>query len=146
MSRTATEPRPDQALFDELSFYTLAQPRSEFIHQLAIDTFTAQHATATTRPMAVVFAVLGLYLHAERGFAGLQIQRVHIQLAPLHLPWPSLSLPPQHADLTVADALAAAPGPARDAMIHRWCVAEWQVWSDNRAVIAHLLKTHLDID
>ncbi|MGA7522966.1 MAG: DUF5946 family protein [Acidobacteriaceae bacterium] len=146
MPRIATEPQPDQALFDELSFYTLAQPRSEFIHQLAIDTFTAQHAIAATPPIAIVFAVLGLYLHAERGFTGLQIQRVHMQLAPLRLPWPVLQLPARHADLTVADVLAAAPGPDRNATIRRWCAAEWQVWGDSRTAIAHLLKTHLDID
>lgn len=146
MPRTVTEAHPDQALFDELSFYTLARARSEFIHQLAIDTFTAQHATASTKPIAVVFALLGLYLHAERGFTGLEIQRVHMRLAPLRLPWPVLPLPERHADLTVADMLAAEPGPTRDAMIRRWCVAEWQVWIDSRAAIAHLLKTQLDID
>lgn len=146
MPRAATEHQPDQALFDELAFYTLAQPRSEFLHQLAIDTFSAQHATAASKPLSVVFSVLGLYLHAERGFTGLQIQRVHMQLAPRRLPWPVLPLPVHHADLTVADVLAAAPGPARDAMIHRWNVAEWQVWTDSRLAVAHLLKTQLDID
>ncbi|MGA8531120.1 MAG: DUF5946 family protein [Acidobacteriaceae bacterium] len=146
MPRITTEAHPDQALFDELSFYTLARPRSEFIHQLAIDTFTAQHATASTKPIAVVFALLGLYLHAERSFAGLEIQRVHMRLAPLRLTWPVLPLPERHADLTVADVLATEAGPARDAMIRRWCIAEWQVWSDSRAAIAHLLKTQLDID
>lgn len=146
MARVAAEAHPDQALFDELSFYTLAQPRPEFIHQLAIDTFTAQHATEATKPIAVVFAVLGLYLHAERGFSGLQIQQVHMRLAPLRLPWPVLSRPLRHADLTVADVLAAEPGPDRDAMIRRWCVSEWQVWTGSRDTIAQLLKTHLDID
>ena len=146
MGRGATETNPDQALFDELSFYTLAQPRSEFIHQLAIDTFTAQHAIEASKPIAVVFAVLGLYLHAERGFTGLQIQQVHMRLAPLRLPWPALRLPARHADVTVADVLALAPGAERDAMIRRWCVAEWEVWTSSRAAIAHLLKKHLDID
>jgi Family of unknown function (DUF5946) len=146
MPRTETQAHPDQALFDELSFYTLAQPRAEFLHQLASDTFTAQHANETTKPIAVVFAVLGLYLHAERGFTGLQIQRVHMQLAPLRLAWPVLPLPVRHAGVTVADVLAAAPGEARGAMIRRWCVEEWQVWSESRETIAHLLKTRLDID
>ncbi len=142
----ATEAHPDQALFDELSFYTLAQPRSEFLHQLAIDTFTAQHATEASKPIAVIFAVLGLYLHAERGFSGLQIQQVHMRLAPLRLPWPALRLPARHAEVTVADVLAAAPGRERDGMIRRWCMVEWEVWQDSRAAIASLLKKHLDID
>lgn len=146
MGRGATETHPDQALFDELSFYTLAQPRSEFIHQLAIDTFTAQHATGATKPIAIVFAVLGLYLHAERGFTGLEIQQVHMRLAPLRLPWPVLPLPAQHAAVTVADVLAATPGLERNAMIRGWCVTEWQMWTESRAVIADLLQTHLDID
>ena len=146
MPRTRTATHSDQALFDELSFYTLGRPRSEFLHQLAIDTFTAQHASEATKPMSVVFAVLGLYLHAERGFSGLRIQRVHMQLAPRHLAWPMLSLPSRHADLTVADVLATEPGPERDAMIRRWCVAEWQVWTDSRPAIAQMLKAQLDID
>ena len=146
MPRTRTESHPDQALFDELSFYTLGQPRQEFVHQLAIDTFTAQHVSDESQRLSIFFAVLGLYLHAERGFTGLKIQQVHMRLAPLRLPWPVLDLPARHAELTVADVLAAAPGPERDAMIHRWCVAEWQVWSGNRIIIAQLLKTHLDID
>lgn len=146
MGRGATETHPDQARFDELSFYTLAQPRAEFLHQLAIDTFTAQHVTAASKPIAVVFAVLGLYLHAERGFTGLQIQQVHMRLAPLRLPWPALALPARHAYVTVADVLAAEPGAERDAAIRRWCVAEWAMWTESRTAIAQLLKTHLDID
>ena len=146
MTRTAIAAHPDQALFDELSFYTLARPRSEFLHQLAIDTFTAQHASEASRPMAIVFAVLGLYLHAERGFTGLQIQRVHMQLAPRRLEWPALPLPARHAGLNVADVLNAEPGAERDAMIRRWCAAEWQVWTESRAAIAHLLKAQLDIE
>ena len=146
MPSPVAAPHPDQALFDELAFYTLEQPRSEFLHQLAIDTFTAQHATAETKPMAVVFAVLGLYLHAERGFNGLRIQRVHMQLARLGLAWPVLPLPEHHAEITVADVLRVAPGPQRDALIRKWCTAEWQMWTESRPAIAHLLKTHLGID
>lgn len=146
MPRTRTAIHSDQALFDELSFYTLTRPRSEFLHQLAIDTFTAQHASEATRPMSVVFAVLGLYLHAERGFTGLQIQRVHMQLAPRRLAWPVLPPPARHADLTVADVLNAEPGPERDAMIRRWSVAEWQAWTESRPTIAQMLKAQLDID
>lgn len=146
MPSTRTATHSDQALFDELSFYTLARPRSEFVHQLAIDTFTAQHASEATKPMSLVFAVLGLYLHSERGFTGLQIQRVHMNLAPRRLAWPLLQLPARHADLTVADMLATEPGTERDAMIRRWCVAEWQFWTESRAAIAQMLKAQFDID
>jgi hypothetical protein len=134
-----------QALFDELSYYTLAQPRSSFIHQVAIDTFTAQQADETTKAIAVVFALVGLYLHVERNFTGLQVQKVHMQLAGRRKEWPLLPLPQERGAIEVSDALAAAPGPERDAMIERWCASVWGAWEGSRAAIAELLQEELDI-
>jgi hypothetical protein len=55
----------DLDLFHELSFYTLSHGDPAFIHQNSVDAYTAQHADETTKPIAVVFALIGLYLHLE---------------------------------------------------------------------------------
>jgi hypothetical protein len=136
----------DQDLFHELSFYTLAHSDPAFIHQNAVDAYTAQHADETTKPIAVVFALIGLYLHLERSFTGKQVQRAHMKMARQRKQWPRLSLPVKPAAITVADVLQAAPGPARDAMVRTWCASVWEVWQDSREKIAWLAKTELDVD
>ena len=135
----------DLELFHELSFYTLAHPDPAFIHQLSVDAFTAQHAEETTKPMAVVFALLGLYLHIEKGFTGKQVQRAHMRLAKHRRQWPRLPLPRKQAGITVADVVRAAPGVARDAMIEQWCVSVWEVWQESRDPIADLAKMELQV-
>lgn len=134
-----------QELFDELAGYTLAQPRPPFVHQLAIDAFTAQRADAATKPIAVVFALLGLYLHVEHGFTGLAVQQAHMKLARERKSWPRLPLPAQRGAIEVSDVLAVPAGPARDAVIHDWCVSVWQAWSESRLVIADLVRHELHI-
>jgi Family of unknown function (DUF5946) len=57
-------------LYHELSCYTLAHRDPSFIHQYIVDAYTAQHANETTKPIAVVFALIGLYLHIEKNFTG----------------------------------------------------------------------------
>jgi hypothetical protein len=62
-----------QQLFDELSFYTLSHGHPRFIHQHALDAYTAQTASEQTRTIAIFFALMGLYLHAcgrEQTIAG----------------------------------------------------------------------------
>lgn len=132
-------------LFDELSYYTLAQPRSSFIHQVAIDTFTAQTVDATTKPIALAFALVGLYLHLEKGFSGLQVQRVHMLLANRRKQWPTLPLPYDRGAITVSDVLNAPAGPERDAKIEQWSASVWKAWQGSRNTIADLLKQELDI-
>jgi hypothetical protein len=134
-----------QELFDELAFYTLAQPRPPFVHQLAIDAFTAQRADAATKPIAVVFALVGLYLHVEFRFTGLRVQQAHMQLARERKQWPKLPLPEQRGAVEVSDVLAAAPGAARNAMIHDWCVSVWGAWSASRPAIADLVRRELHV-
>jgi hypothetical protein len=132
-------------LFHELSFYTLAHTDRAFLHQNAVDAFTAQQADANTKPIAVVFALAGLYLHVEKQFTGRQVQRVHMQLANRRKSWPKLPLPNQRGDIRVSDVMAEPAGPTRDAMIHSWCVSVWEGYAGARAQIAQLLATELDI-
>lgn len=136
----------EQELFDELSFYTLALADAAFIHENSADAWRAQHADETTKPMAVVFAVMGLYLYLEKGFTGRQVQLAHMRMARRRRSWPQLPLPKKRANITVADVVAAEPGPARDAMIRQWCAAVWETWDESRPQIAALAKAELDVD
>lgn len=132
--------------YNQLAFYTLAHPEPSFIHQLVVDAFTAQTANETTKPIAVVFAVIGLYLHIEKGYTGKQVQRAHMHLANKSKTWPHLPLPTAHASICINDVLACEPGPARDAMIERWCAAVWQTWHHVRPTIIAIAQKYLGVD
>lgn len=135
----------DQDLYNELAYYTLAHGDPAFIHQHVVDAFTAQHADENSKPIAVVFALIGLYLYLEKGFTGRQVQQMHMRLARYRKQWPRLPLPRERGDVTAADVLAEPPGQERDKMIHTWCVSVWQAWRESRPQLLELLKRELDI-
>lgn len=133
-------------LYNELAFYTLAHGDPAFIHQLVVDAYGAQSADESTKPIAVVFSLFGLYLHIEKGYTGKQVQRAHMQLAKRSKTWPRLPIPTERGELQIKDVLKAEPGAERDAMIERWCASVWQSWKASRAAIAAIAREHLGID
>ena len=132
---------PLQPYYDELTSYTLAQTGSEFLHQHLVDCFTLHTATATTKPIGVVFALVGVCLASEYGFTGRQVQLVHIHLARTKQDYPSLTLPDHRGTTTIHDILALTPGHKRDAGLRAWCADVWQAWSAHHANIRHILHT-----
>ena len=100
----------DQDLFNELSFYTLSHPSPAFIHQHVVDAFAAQHADEQSKPIATVFALIGLYLHIEKSFTGKQVQRAHMRLARHRKQWPRLEPPKDRGAIGIPQVLAAPPG------------------------------------
>jgi len=138
-----TEESPEQDKFHELCFYTLAHGDAAFIHQHVVDAFAAQHADQDTKPIKVAFALFGLCLHLEKGYSGREVQRAHMQLAKRRKQWPTFILPAACGVVTVTDVLAAAPGPARDAAIERWCVSVWEAWRASHAQVRELLQQEL---
>lgn len=135
----------DEELYHALMAYTLELRDQAFLHQHVVDAYAAQHADATSKPIGVVFALVGLYLHVERGFTGRQVQRVHMQLAEQRRAWPRMQVPADCGAVGVRDVMAAAAGPERDARIHAWCAAVWEAWKGSSSVIAALLKDELGI-
>ncbi|HLJ38031.1 MAG TPA: DUF5946 family protein [Steroidobacteraceae bacterium] len=129
-----------QDAYDELRCYTLELHDAAFVHQHVVDAFTAQNADAHTRPIALTFALVGLYLAVERQFSGRAVQRVHMELAKRRQVWPVLPLPAQRGHLTVADVLGAPPGAPRAAAIHDWCGCVWQSFQDCRQAVTQLLR------
>jgi hypothetical protein len=138
---------PDQDLFNELSFYTLEHGRSDpaFIHQYAVDAFTAQQATEETKPIATAFALIGLYLHIEKGYTGRQVQLAHMQMAKTRKLWPSFVPPSERGSVTVADALSSPAGTERDRRIDEWCASVWQAWRDSHQQVRELARAELGV-
>ena len=114
--------------YQELSYYTLSHPDPTFIHQYVVDAFTTQQAGKETKPIKIAFALIGLYLHVEKGYSGKQVQQVHMQLAKQRKYWPEIQLPEDRGEITVADVLDAEPGRQRDEMIDAWCRSVWQAF------------------
>jgi hypothetical protein len=136
----------DQDLFHELSFYTLELRDREFIHQHIVDAYAVQHAGPASKPIAIVFGLIGLYLHLEKNFTGRQVQLAHMQLGRFRRPWVAPAIPERHAAIGVADVLAAPPGHERNAMIDRWCQAVWHDWQHARPQIAALAQVELGVE
>ena len=130
--------------YHALSAYTWTRGDPEFCHQHVVDAFAAQSATERTKPIAITFALVGLYLFVERQWTGRQVQRVHTRLAEKKRAWPTLELPRERGATTAADVLRAAAGPDRDRAILEWCRAVWAAHIQNRDAVVALLS-ELDI-
>ncbi len=132
---------PEWEAYDRLRFYTLDHGDPSFIHQHVVDAFAAQNADAQTKPISLIFALVGLYLHVEERRTGRQIQQVHMRLARGHRgPWPSVVLPVDRGAITVSDVVAADEGPLRDLAIERWCASVWAAYIDSRPAVIDLLS------
>ena len=127
---------------DELQCYTLCLGDEAFLHQNVVDAWTAQHADAGTKPIALAFALVGLYLHVEGGFSGRQVQRVHMALARHRKGWPSFALPRERGSVTANQVIATAPGPERDRAIEAWCASVWETFRESRQAVVELLELH----
>ncbi len=133
-------------LYNELAFYTLAHRDPAFIHQHAVDAYTAQKADESTKPIALVFALIGLYLHLEKGYTGRQVQQAHTRLANKTKDWPKLPIPTERGEIRIEHVVAAPAGFERDALIHRWCASVWQSWHKSHRIIAAISREHLGTD
>jgi hypothetical protein len=136
----------DYELYDELRCYTLAHGDPSFIHQHVVDAFAAQHADERTKAIALTFALVGLYLHIEKGFSGKQVQRTHMELARRKRVWPQFGLPPDRGSMTAGDVMAAPAGPERDLAIDAWCASVWNAFSGSHREVAELLRQHGVVD
>jgi hypothetical protein len=132
----------EQDAYDELRCYTLAHRDPSFIHQHVVDAFIAQHADAQTKPIALTFSLIGLYLAVEKQLSGRHVQRVHMQLARHKRPWPAFALPDNRGSITALDVVAAPEGRERDKAIHAWCACVWGVFHLSHETVIDLLHQH----
>jgi uncharacterized protein DUF5946 len=128
--------------YHELSCYTLTHGHPSFIHQHVVDAFAAQEADEQTKPIALTFAVVGLFLHVEKGQTGRQVQRAHMKMAQRKRQWPAFSLPRERGTITAVDVMRAAPGAERDQAIDAWCASVWDAFRGSRDVVVRLLTEY----
>ena len=131
--------------FHQLSFYTLAHPDADyFIHQHIVDVYHVQTANSQTKEITFVFSLLGLYLFLEKGYTGKQVQLIHMKIAKKKpKTWPTLSIPEKKADLNITDVLEKKEGKERDDTIKDWCVAVWNIHSENQTSIREFTDPYL---
>jgi len=125
--------------FDQLCCYTLSHAGADFIHQHVVDAFAAQDATTDDKPIRLAFALVGLYLHVEKGFSGREVQLAHMKLARTKQDWPVFDLPADRGEITAATVISAPP-EFRDETIHKWTGSVWNAYSDQRGPVEALLS------
>jgi hypothetical protein len=138
--RIALDMDATRAAFDEVYVYTMGRPG--FILQHVVDAFAVQTANQDSKAIRVVFGLVGLYLHVEKGFSGRQVQESHMKLGRRKREWPSIYFPEDRGTMTIVDVLAASAGPERDLAIENWCRAVWTVFGDSRESIIALLREY----
>jgi hypothetical protein len=128
-----------RAAYDEVYVYTMGRPG--FILQHVVDAFAIQNAN-DSKPIGVLFGLVGLYLHVENQFPGHEVQKAHMQLGRRKREWPRVYLPADRGSMTVADVLAASAGAERDRAIEEWCRSVWTAVAANRQTIIDLLREY----
>ena len=137
-------PECEQLLMD-LSYYTLSLQTPEFIHQLVVDAYPAQHYGPMVKPITITFALIGLYLANEHGYSGRKVQLAHLALARKNKIWPNFTRPQQQAKYTIQDVLNAPAGKERDQMIKNWSRSVWEIWSAQQEQVRQLARKYLEI-
>ena len=129
-----------RAAYDELYVYTMGRPG--FILQHVVDAFGVQTATIDSKPIGVIFGLVGLYLYIEKQFSGRQVQEIHRKLGQKKREWPNIHLPDDRGNITAIDVMANPEGQIRDQAIEEWCRSVWSAFSPNRQMIIELIQEH----
>lgn len=130
------------AKYHELSIYTLQLRDTEFIHQLIVDAYAAQHASKNMPHVTATFALIGLYLVCNHGYTGKQAQRAHMILANKTKDWPQFLPDCRKAELTVVDVLDCSDDIKKE-MIRKWAKAVWDSWEHQHARVKELVDKYL---
>jgi Family of unknown function (DUF5946) len=115
-------------------------------HQLAVDTYAAQHASreadGDVPPISVTYALVGLHLALDRRVSGLEVRAAHQQMGKPDASWPRLPAPERTGTVTVFDVVAAGAmvgsvtGHAK--AVRTWAADVWQAWALQHAAVAAL--------
>ena len=56
--------------YNQLAYYTLSHKGNDFIHKHVVDAFAIQTANENTKPIKLVYALAGIYLHIVKKYTG----------------------------------------------------------------------------
>lgn len=115
--------------FAELSGFTLSLNDPDFIHQLAVDAYGAQHSGGETKNITTAFALIGLFLFFERGFTGRQVQLAHLRISKIRKDWPRFDPPSHQYPLTVMNILDARSDKTKIEILRKWAFSVWKQWT-----------------
>ncbi len=132
-----------QEQYNELAYYTLSHKSPDFIHQNIVDAFTAQVADEKTKPIAIIYALAGLYLTIIKNYTGREVQLAHITMSKGSKIFDKIILPESRGSIRVEDVLAIAPGSERDQMIHQWCISVWKAYSSEQEKVIRMTNNLL---
>ena len=133
------------ALYLKLTVFTLSLQDTDFVHQLVVDTYAAQHSGPDMKPITITFALIGLYLAFERGYTGREVQQAHMALGKKHREWPRFNAPPGKASLTVGDVLQSGKEESYIENIRTWGKSVWYMWQAEHIKVAGLVEMCLKV-
>ena len=122
--------------FGRLTAYNLQHASYDFRHQVAVDSYAAQHPGPPAKRVTLWFALAGLHLALDEGWTGRQVQVAHQQLSRLDKAGPDLDRLVGQSAMTVGDVMAARSGEERNTALMDWARVVWRAWSPCHAVIA----------
>ena len=134
------------AAHEALACYVIDTGNEGFRYQHIVDGAAAETADAETRPITVVFALIGLYLFVEKNWSGAAIQKAHTRLAAWRKVWPAIALPADRGAMGMVDVMNAPAGAERDRMIALWCESLWRAYGDSHEKIRALAHEGLGMD
>jgi len=125
-------------LFTNLSGYTLSNNNEQFIHQLIVDAYSAEHAGGCTKNITVMFALIGLYLVVERNYTGRQVQLLHMRIPKQN--WPYLEPPKHTASIKINDVVNAKTNSQKELLIYRWVSDVWDSWAEQHSYLHKIIN------
>lgn len=133
----------ESLLYNQLAYYTLSHKGGDFIHQHLVDAYTIQTANENTKPIAIIYALAGIYLHVEKNYTGKEVQQAHLKMSKKSKTFPTIILPENRGAITISDIIKIDDPKEKDAAIHKWCESIWLKFSAQHKIIIELTESLL---
>lgn len=130
-------------LYNQLAYYTLSHKGKDFIHQHLVDAYTIQTANENTKPIAIIYALAGIYLHVEKNYTGKEVQLAHMEMSKKSKQFPKITLPENRGAINISDIIKIDKPEEKDQAIHKWCTSIWESFSSHHKEIIELIESLL---